>query len=107
MQNWGNVNMKQTERHCDDYIHDHEYPICLRWFLLANRLPAVDGVIIEEAGVSPKLFADYKGQRVRVVMASRMGDVGITPNLEAEHGYEDRVFIDELENFSEGEQSWH
>jgi hypothetical protein len=31
------------------------------------------------------------GTRVNVVMASRMGDVGITDDLEAEHGYHYRV----------------
>jgi hypothetical protein len=37
-----------------------------------------------------------KGSRVNVVMASRMGDVGITQDLEAEHGYV--VRIDCVEN---------
>ena len=37
-----------------------------------------------------------KGSRVNIVMASRMGDVGITQNLEAEHGYS--VRIDCVEN---------
>jgi hypothetical protein len=33
----------------------------------------------------------HKGRRVNVVMASRMGDVGITGNLGAEYGYVVRV----------------
>jgi hypothetical protein len=37
-----------------------------------------------------------KGSRVNVVMASRMGDVGITQDLDAEHGYV--VRIDCVEN---------
>jgi hypothetical protein len=45
------------------------------------------------------------GTRVKIVMASRMGDVGITDNLEADNGYHLRIMIDELEqkfeNFSD------
>lgn len=44
------------------------------------------------------------GTRVKIVMASRFGDVGITDDLTAENGYHLRVPIDELqakfENFS-------
>lgn len=44
------------------------------------------------------------GTRVKIVMASRFGDVGITDDLAAEHGYHLRVDIGELEqkfqNFS-------
>jgi hypothetical protein len=47
----------------------------------------------------PVLLADYKGTRVRVVMASRLGDVGITKILKDENGYTDRVFVQELSNF--------
>lgn len=32
-----------------------------------------------------------KGTRIKVVMASRMGDVGITPKLDAHHGYVIRI----------------
>lgn len=41
------------------------------------------------------------GQRVRVVMGSRFGDVGISPNLKREYGYIKRLSIAELTNFSE------
>ena len=107
-------------RHCDDYINDPEAPACLRAFLEFNRRPA-----IKKRGPSPKLFAtmakdvmgghftgewkgdapDFRpaplraGQLVRVVMASRMGDVGITPDLEAEHGYVARVSVADLMGF--------
>lgn len=39
-------------------------------------------------------------KRVRLVMASRFGDVGITRNLKAESGYAWRVPVEELCNFS-------
>ncbi len=37
-----------------------------------------------------------KGTLVRIVMVSRFGDVGITPDLEAVSGYVARVSLDEL-----------
>ena len=58
----------------------------------------------------PKLFATYngegwrgveKGDRVRVVMASRLGDVGCTKNLEADSGYQLRTSVDNLSEFSD------
>lgn len=88
-------------KHCDDYIHDFTAPHCLRFFLLINRLPAMDMMVCREFGVKPKLFATYKDTRVRVVMASRMGDVGITHHLDAEDGYQARVMIAALSNFGE------
>lgn len=88
-------------KHCDDYIHDFTAPPCLRFFLLIHRLPAVDMMVCREFGVKPKLFATYKDTRVRVVMASRMGDVGITRHLDAENGYQARVMIAALSNFGD------
>lgn len=37
------------------------------------------------------------GSRVKIVMASRFGDVGITDDLTAEHGYHARVSLEELD----------
>ena len=115
-----------TTKHCDDYITDLEAPACLRAFLEFNRRPAIDKI-----GDSPTLFATLKrdtsytestpipspppfvwamvhdtvtipaGSRVRVVMASRFGDVGITPNLEEVHGYVARVSVEDLTDFGE------
>lgn len=39
------------------------------------------------------------GQRVKIVMVSRFGDVGITEDLEAENGYGSRVMLDDLCGF--------
>lgn len=41
------------------------------------------------------------GRRVRVVMASRLGDVGITTNLAAEHGYILRLGVEDLDLFGD------
>lgn len=85
-------------KHCDDYIDDEDQPPALRVFLERARSPA-HGMLEREP--YPKLFADYRRKRVRVVMASRHGDVGITSDLTAECGYEWRVEIAKLSNFSD------
>lgn len=92
--------VEKTPKHCDDYIHDSRAPKCLRFFLLVRRLPAIDTMLMRDCGVDPKLFADHEGKRVRVTMASRLGDVGITTQLSQDMGYETRVPVEELSNFS-------
>ncbi len=51
-------------------------------------------------GPAPRLFATHRGKRVRVNMASRIGDVGITTDFSADHGYQERVYVSELLDFS-------
>jgi hypothetical protein len=65
------------------------------------RLPAVDGCLITAVNGMPKCYATHQGKRVRLVMASRFGDVGITTNLKAERGYEARVGLHDLSDFSD------
>lgn len=84
--------------HCDDYIDDPAAPAVLRAYLAFARAPA-HGLLLPRP--HPRLFADRDGQRVRVTMASRLGDVGITTNLAAESGYQLRVLVRQLSNFSE------
>lgn len=90
-------------KHCDDYIEDKAQPKCLRAFLLFNRIPAHWRFKWEYAKKwkIPKLYANYGLRRVRVTMASRFGDVGITWRLNQESGYEERIYLDRLTNFSE------
>jgi len=107
--------------HCDDFLANAGLMACVRAFLEVARAPA-----IQKTGPYPPLFAtlssdtpvcDFlghgprepimrkrllpKGTRVRIVMASRFGDVGITDRLEAEHGYGARLYLPELHDFSE------
>lgn len=89
--------MKERD-HCDRYADDPEAPPVLRKFLAFARAPA-HGQLLPKP--HPKLYADYKNKRVRVTMASRLGDVGITTDLGAEFGYERRVLVRVLSNFSE------
>lgn len=86
-----------TFKHCDDYIDDPEQPECLRKFLDHGRSPA-HGSLRDEP--RPTLFAKYHGEPVRVVMASRLGDVGITSDLNAEYGYVRRVAVADLSDFT-------
>ena len=93
-------------RHCDDYIDDVSQPECLRSYLDFNRLRAdLKYERLKQPGFKePKLFATHKetGKRVRVVMASRFGDVGITDKLNRDHGYNlGRVPVEHLIDFSD------
>ncbi len=93
--------------HCDDLIDDPEAPEALRAYLAVQRLPAVEKMGL----VTPSLFARIKtgmshkgidwaaGEWVRVVMASRFGDLGITKDLNAEYGYSLRLFPNELTDY--------
>jgi hypothetical protein len=85
-------------KHCDDYIDDPDAPAVLRKYLAFARAPA-HGQRLPKP--HPMLFADHEGRRVRVTMASRLGDVGITTDVTAEMGYERRVPVSQLNNFSE------
>jgi len=116
-------------KHCDEFIEDKTQPECLRKYLEYNRRPAIKKMLKESD--EPALFASLKedregsvylgtwtgknpdmqsvhmkaGSRVRVVMASRFGDVGITHNLKARNGYCARVPVSALTDFgSEAEQ---
>ena len=100
---------KKEPLHCDEYVWGFasvkgDANEDLKWFLFVNRQPAILKVLMLEKGVKdPVLFADHQGKRVRVVMASRFGDVGITNDLKAERGYDLRVSIEDLSNFSSKE----
>lgn len=87
-------------KHCDDYIHDLKAPMALRWFLYVNRIPAVDKLLLIKNVQEPSLFADYWGRRVRVVSASRLGDVGIRFDCHNKFSAEKHVAVEELTNFS-------
>ena len=102
--------------HCDDLIDDKDQPAALRAFLDFNRLPAMEQFqkLGEEGFEPPVLFATVKnpiermgdtsrvlnpGKTVRVVMASRFGDVGVSRDFKKEHGYCARTDLENLEDF--------
>lgn len=110
--------------HVDDILDnsdDPTWPFCVRRFLSYDRLAAalkMDGLSEDVVArlknniepelhqyiwtdPKPMLFATYLGKRVRVVMASRLGDVGITYNLKADRVYSVRLPINLLTDFSD------
>jgi hypothetical protein len=100
-------------KHCDDFINDESMPLCLRRFLRYHRWPATYRIRAARLGVKrPTLYATLthgnflfsvwrKPQRVRVVMASRLGDVGVTEVLTESRKYTMRAHVTRLSNFSE------
>lgn len=83
--------------HCDDLAHNRRVPQCVLDFLSVARAPAY------RQGDAPPLYATYEGRRVRVTMASRFGDVGITTDLSRRYGYDRRVYLPDLSDFSSTE----
>ena len=92
------INDAEPFRHCDEYSDDPNAPEALRKYLEFSRAPA-HGAFLPKP--HPQLYADYAGVRVRVTMASRLGDVGITTDFSRDMGYEQRVPVSQLANFSE------
>lgn len=104
-------------KHCYDYIKDESQPECLRRYLKFHTAPAYVQMRARDKGIAePILYATvnvpdeskdfYKklgvanGCRVKLVMASRLGDVGITADLKAWRGYDARVYVEWLKDFS-------
>lgn len=79
--------------HCDDLMDRDDTPSVVLAFLRVARSPG-------HGGDRPPLYATLNGQRVRVTMASRFGDVGITRNLN-ETAYTDRVLLPQLSDFGD------
>jgi len=84
--------------HCDDLLAAKTLPNCVQAYLAVARSPATERLKIKE---HPTLFATYEGRRVRIVMASRFGDVGITNSLRSNSGYSSRVLLPNLIDFSD------
>lgn len=99
------IKMNKVEpKHCDDYILDSSQPKALRRFLKFHRWPAYWQVRAIQYGIpEPVLFAVHNRRAVKATMASRFGDVGITTDLRRTNGYDLRVSIEDLTNFSDKE----
>jgi hypothetical protein len=93
------LDAKYGERkwHCDDIWANDGAPAPVLAYLNRARAPAYEQHLHPDV----PLFATYQGQRVRVVMASRFGDVGVTTNLSATSGYGIRVYLPDLTDFSD------
>lgn len=85
-------------------LYDHDIPAFVRGFIAMNQGAATETMAITEAGYMPRLYATYTPDdgtepfRVRVVMVSRLGDVGISRKDE-DGGYFKRLSIYDLTDF--------
>lgn len=91
------------EYHCDRFDTAFGWPLCLRWWLFIERANACCKMIARSAlgDDYPIVYAKYEGGWVRLVMASRFGDIGITKDLDADHGYFARVTVNQLSEFTD------
>ena len=94
-----------TRTHIDDWLDKDPHglirkEVYARFMLEYFRMPATKQTELRTPLRSLRLFATYQGQRVRITGASRMGDVWITHDFKQSTGYQDRVFIDNLSEFS-------
>lgn len=91
-------------KHIDDWIEqvamfgtDEEKRAA--FFFHLKRLPAVMQMAFEPEIKQVRLFCTYCGNRYRVTGASRMGDVWITRDFRQERGYENRVDVEQCEDW--------
>lgn len=77
-------------------LGDYEYA---RYVLSTFDVPASLYLDVEQHIHKNKLFADYEGEKYRVVGLSRLGDVWLTNNFESTQ-YTKRVSITSLSHFS-------
>lgn len=84
--------------HVDEFIQGPGNAYARLWFRIFRR-PEVDKAdrIHEEF----KLFATYENERFRVTGCSRLGDVWLNSDLDANFGYTLRVNVADLKNFSQ------
>ncbi len=64
------------------------------------RLPAVYQGGFRDLISRYRLYGNYQGRRVRINVTSRLGDVGIHFDLTKSVGYDERVSLKEITDFS-------
>lgn len=72
-----------------------------RWFLFNKRLAAVYQNDWKPWIERDKLFCTYEGKRYRVTGCSRLGDIWLQPNHELDRGYEKRVYVTDVSDWSD------
>lgn len=88
--------------HVDEFIKSgHTHNSYARMVLHYMRLPSMLKVDFHPWLGHFKLFCVYQGQRYRVIMASRLGDIGLSRDLESDKlEYNIRVYADECAAWS-------
>lgn len=79
---WGSNGITRTAPPGEDYAR---FVMC-QWRLPAHMKMSFDSVLKKF-----ELYCTYKDQRYRVVMASRLGDIGLSLNYTECNGYSIRV----------------
>ena len=87
--------------HIDDWLDTPATDDAEKWakeFLEHCRRPAIDK---DHAWLAANpLFCTYKGERWRVLGASRLGDVWLTKHFERVNGYDIRPDVDECSEWA-------
>ncbi len=86
--------------HVDDFIDSHRKPAYARFVLDYFRRNAVCQMDFKPFMEKHLLFASWKGSRYRVTGASRLGDVWLSADFKRVDGYEHRVNVAELSEWS-------
>lgn len=93
--------------HVDDFIdepcfNDNEpQETYAKWMLFCFRLPASLKISFKTYLPTTKLFGVYEDKKYRITGASRMGDVWITSDFNQTTGYEQRVSVDKISQWSD------
>lgn len=72
-----------------------------KFILMYFRLPAAQHYSWAPFFEGKNLFCTYNNERYKVLMASRLGDIGITKEFSRDSGYDKRVFVDDLSEWSD------
>lgn len=87
--------------HVDDFIDGHFLQDCYaRWVLNLLRMPACLQIDFKPWISQYKLFCVYQGEWYRVTVASRLGDIGLSRDFEADCGYTVRVDVSQCSDWS-------
>lgn len=90
--------------HIDDWLDDGKYSVTAeeayaRWWFEQRRWPAAKQLLYRLSMKQFKLFCTYEGKRYRVTGCSRLGDVWLNVNWNAEEGYSVRVNVAKCTNW--------
>lgn len=91
--------------HVDNFIDkmcfkSTEAEVYAQWVLNHARLPASLKIKFDRFMNSFHLFATYEGKVYKVTGASRMGDIWLAEDFNRKNGYDLRVDLDKLTNWS-------
>lgn len=104
------TNKSKSKQHIDDWLNMPVFPnestkdnnlAYAKFVLDYMRLPAHKQMSYREFMKDKNLFCTYCGERYRVNMASRMGDIGLAKNHKVENGYTIRVAPEDCSMWSD------